>query len=68
MIGRLIYSTRLGYDGQRWIVLVVNRFTRTVVTCGIFHFRNSALRWADDAIARRAWRDGSELPDDWEAR
>ncbi len=45
------------------IVLIQNRLTKQVLTCGTFHFEAQAKRWALDTIKRRAWRNASELPD-----
>jgi hypothetical protein len=55
-------------DSQTWIVVVINRITQQAVTVGVFNWRAEAIRWAKDAIKRRAWRDGSELPDAYDKR
>lgn len=34
-----------------------------VVTMGLKPDEDSMQAWLDDAVARRAWEDGSELPD-----
>lgn len=35
----------------------------TMVTCCLIETRKGVEAWLDDAVARRAWEDGSELPD-----
>jgi hypothetical protein len=56
----------IGYepDELRWICMV-NDYgpARETLTAGVHRTRADAIAWARDTIARKAWRDGSELPD-----
>lgn len=61
----MLYRAKIGQDldKSRWIVAIQNRFTKKCVTIACFAYKAECVRWAEDTIRRKAWRDGSELPD-----
>jgi hypothetical protein len=61
----MFYRSQVAYVPERkqWVAVIINRLTRQAVTLGCFNYRGEALRWSQDCIKRKAWRDCSELPD-----
>ena len=61
----MLYRSYIAYvpDRGEHVAIIVNRLTNTQVTIGCFHYRAEAERWTKDCIARKAWRNASELPD-----
>lgn len=48
-------------EHQAFIGMVIE--DETLLTVGMKPTKHEMQAWLDDAVARRAWEDGSELPD-----
>lgn len=48
-------------DHRAFLGLVIE--DDTIVTIGVMKTKDEMQAWLDDAVARKAWEDGSELPD-----